>query len=104
MSYKERKRDEHTGSHSRGRSSKTLLSHPLHLQGSELVSLELRTLGLEPEDVAMVGDDPESDVAGARACGLRGVQVETGKYRPEGGVEADLSLESIAGLPDVLGI
>lgn len=30
----------------------------------------------------MIGDDIESDVGGAQACGLRGVLVKTGKFRP----------------------
>ena len=29
----------------------------------------------------MVGDDIVNDVGGAQACGLRAVQVRTGKYR-----------------------
>lgn len=29
----------------------------------------------------MIGDDIISDVGGAQACGIRGVQVRTGKYR-----------------------
>lgn len=29
----------------------------------------------------MIGDDIVSDVGGAQACGIRGVQVRTGKYR-----------------------
>ena len=29
----------------------------------------------------MVGDDIVSDIGGAQACGIRGVQVRTGKYR-----------------------
>lgn len=29
----------------------------------------------------MIGDDIVNDVGGAQACGLRGVQVRTGKYR-----------------------
>lgn len=31
--------------------------------------------------VVMVGDDIVSDVGGAQACGMRGVQVKTGKWR-----------------------
>lgn len=38
---------------------------------------------LSPEDAVMIGDDIVSDVGGAQACGIRGVQVRTGKYRPE---------------------
>lgn len=67
--------------------------------------LALGDLGLRAGEVAMVGDDPESDVAGARAAGLVGVQVRTGKYRPgagEGG--ADLEIESVADLPGALGL
>jgi len=29
----------------------------------------------------MIGDDIISDVGGAQACGIRGIQVRTGKYR-----------------------
>lgn len=45
----------------------------------------LASLGCEPADAAMIGDDVESDVAGAMAAGLVGILVKTGKYRP--GVE-----------------
>jgi HAD superfamily hydrolase (TIGR01458 family) len=65
--------------------------------------LALADMGLEPHEVAMVGDDSESDVAGAQAAGLRGILVKTGKYRPEAEGEPDLVLESVAGLPEVLG-
>ena len=66
--------------------------------------LALEELGLGPHEVAMVGDDAEADVAGARAAGLKGIQVKTGKYRPGTGGETDLTLESFADLPEVLGI
>ena len=54
----------------------------------------------------MVGDDPEADVGGARAAGLRSFQVKTGKYRPGAttDVEPDLLLDSFAGLPGALGL
>ncbi|XP_046667317.1 phospholysine phosphohistidine inorganic pyrophosphate phosphatase-like [Homalodisca vitripennis] len=39
-------------------------------------------MNLQPNEVVMVGDDIESDVGGAQACGLRGVLVKTGKFRP----------------------
>ena len=38
-------------------------------------------LGLEPDDVVMVGDDVEADVGGALAAGLQAILVRTGKYR-----------------------
>ncbi|MDP8952250.1 MAG: TIGR01458 family HAD-type hydrolase [Actinomycetota bacterium] len=67
--------------------------------------LALEDLGLEAHEVAVIGDDPEADVAGARSAGLTGVQVKTGKYdaRAEPDGEADLTLESFAELPEALG-
>jgi len=65
-------------------------------------------LGAPPERIAVVGDDLESDVAGARASGMIGVAVRTGKYRPQdedrARAAADSVLDSIAGLPGWLGI
>jgi HAD superfamily hydrolase (TIGR01458 family) len=66
--------------------------------------LALKNLGLPAEAVAMVGDDPELDIRGARAAGLRSILVETGRYRPgnEPSTRPDLVLESVARLPEVL--
>jgi phospholysine phosphohistidine inorganic pyrophosphate phosphatase len=72
---------------------------------NDFFRLALEDLGLKSSEVAMVGDDPEADVAGARAAGLEGVQVKTGKYEAaEADGEADLVLESFAGLPEALGL
>ena len=35
---------------------------------------------LKPQECVMIGDDIVGDVGGAQKCGLRGVQVRTGKY------------------------
>jgi HAD superfamily hydrolase (TIGR01458 family) len=64
-------------------------------------------LGLEPERVAMVGDDLDADVLAAQRSGLMGVLVRTGKFRQET-LEAseerpDLIVDSIADLPEALG-
>jgi ribonucleotide monophosphatase NagD (HAD superfamily) len=57
-------------------------------------------MGFEAHEVAMVGDDAEADVAGAKNAGLSGIQVRTGKWRPGGdAAEADLVLDSVAALP-----
>jgi HAD superfamily hydrolase (TIGR01458 family) len=52
----------------------------------------------------MVGDDFESDVAGAQACGLKTVLVRTGKFRPDvveaSGIMPDGIVSSIAQLPE----
>ena len=66
-----------------------------------------RELGLPPERIAVVGDDLESDVAGARAAGMIGVAVRTGKYRPQDEERArqaaDGVLDSIAGILGWIG-
>ena len=52
----------------------------------------------------MIGDDLESDIVGAQACGLRTVLVRTGKFRPEqveqSRVHPDGIVSSIAQLPE----
>jgi HAD superfamily hydrolase (TIGR01458 family) len=52
----------------------------------------------------MIGDDLESDIVGAQACGLRTVLVRTGKFRPEqverSHVHPDGIVSSIAQLPE----
>jgi HAD superfamily hydrolase (TIGR01458 family) len=68
----------------------------------------LDALGVPAERAVMVGDDLEADVLAARAAGLTGVLVRTGKYRP--GVEdssderPDLVLDSFADVPETLGL
>jgi len=65
--------------------------------------IALEDMGLEANAVAVVGDDGEADVAGAKRAGLSGIQVRTGKWRPGGDVgEADLVLDSVADLPMAL--
>lgn len=67
-------------------------------------------LGVRRDGLAVVGDDPESDVAGAREAGLIAIQVETGKF--DSGRAAGARVEerphhrirSIAGLSDLLGL
>jgi len=65
--------------------------------------IALEDMGLDAHEVAMVGDDTEADVVGAKKAGLSGIQVRTGKWRPGGDVgEADLVLDSVAELPRAL--
>jgi HAD superfamily hydrolase (TIGR01458 family) len=64
--------------------------------------LALEDLGLEPHEVAMVGDDAEADVAGAQVAGLKGILVKTGKYRRGAEGNPDLVVESFADLPEAL--
>ena len=65
----------------------------------------LSMLGMEAEQVFMVGDDIRSDIGGAQDSGIWGVLVRTGKFQEsdlESGIDADVILNSIAQLPDWL--
>jgi HAD superfamily hydrolase (TIGR01458 family) len=59
----------------------------------------VRSLGLPASDVAMVGDDADSDVAGAIAAGLQAILVKSGKYRP--GDEARVITQGAHCLEDI---
>ena len=67
----------------------------------------LASLGARAEEAVMVGDDVESDVGGAKAIGMRGVLVRTGKFREEtlaaADPQPDAVVDSIAALPATLG-
>jgi len=62
----------------------------------------LDRLGASADQVAMIGDDIDSDVGGAQALGLMGILVKTGKFRPAyaeaSAVRPDLIVDSIATL------
>lgn len=60
-------------------------------------------LGVEAANVVMVGDDIRGDVEGAQKAGLRGVLVQTGKFRDADlqlGIRPDAVLSSVVDLPD----
>jgi HAD superfamily hydrolase (TIGR01458 family) len=69
-------------------------------------SAALDALGVGADRTAMVGDDILNDVVGAKAVGLSGVLVQTGKYRSgdeaKHGVEPDHVVASIADVPDLV--
>ncbi len=65
----------------------------------------VESMGLKPEEVAVVGDDIEADIKGGMDAGLFGILVKTGKFKPsdlEKGIKPDLVIDSIADLPEVL--
>jgi HAD superfamily hydrolase (TIGR01458 family) len=66
----------------------------------------LEALGVGADRAAMVGDDMLNDVVGAKAAGLTGVLVRTGKYRPGDEaryeVQPDHVVDSIADVPQIL--
>jgi HAD superfamily hydrolase (TIGR01458 family) len=59
-----------------------------------------------PDEAVMVGDDVEADIGGAKAIGMQGVLVRTGKFRPaalrEAEPQPDAVVDSIADLPAYL--
>ncbi len=67
----------------------------------------LEDLGREAGEVAMIGDDIESDIGGALDAGLRAVLVRTGKYREDfvaaSGISPTVTIGSIVELPAELG-
>lgn len=71
-------------------------------------SLAASTLGVDAERLAVVGDDIESDIRGARDAGLTAIQVRTGKFDPALLESADPDhaphyvIDSIAELPAII--
>ena len=65
-------------------------------------------LNVSPEEALMVGDDIKSDIGGAIDAGLKTALVKTGKYREDfakhTGIKPNLTLPSIADLPDALNL
>ncbi len=70
--------------------------------------LGLDSIGIAPEDAAMVGDDLANDVLAAQAVGVTGVLVRTGKFRPEvldaSPEQPDVVLDSFADVPPWLDV
>jgi HAD superfamily hydrolase (TIGR01458 family) len=59
-------------------------------------------LGVANRDILMVGDDIETDIAGAQLAGMQAALVRTGKFREAdlaGPVKPDAVLDSLAELP-----
>ncbi len=63
----------------------------------------LLTIGVQPQEAVMVGDDIENDIGGAQRAGLHGVLVCTGKHRADSPlleqIHPDAILPSIVDLP-----
>ena len=60
------------------------------------------------DEVLMVGDDVEADIAGAQRAGLRAVLVRTGKYDERAPstteVRPDAVIDDVSALPSLLGV
>ncbi|XP_075999777.1 phospholysine phosphohistidine inorganic pyrophosphate phosphatase [Genypterus blacodes] len=66
----------------------------------------LDDMGIRPQEALMIGDDLVNDVGGAQRCGMKGVQVRTGKYRPSDErhptVTADGTVDNLAQAVDMI--
>ena len=70
-------------------------------------------LGVEPDEMFMVGDDLNIDVLAAQVVGMTGVLVRTGKFRQdtldrwaadEFAMQPNYVVDSVADLPELLGL
>ncbi|KAK7918805.1 hypothetical protein WMY93_010089 [Mugilogobius chulae] len=66
----------------------------------------LGDMGIQPHEALMIGDDLVNDVGGAQSCGMMGVQVRTGKYRPSDekhpSVKADGTVDNLSQAVDLI--
>lgn len=68
----------------------------------EIFHRTLRAVGGEPKESVHVGDDAILDVQGARAAGMRVVQVTNASLKALGVHGPDAVVETLAGLPDTI--
>ncbi|OCB53697.1 HAD family hydrolase [Mycobacterium vulneris] len=70
-------------------------------------------LGVDPEEMYMIGDDLNNDVLAAQVVGMAGVLVRTGKFRQatldrwaadEFAMQPNHVIDSVADLPELLGL
>ncbi len=75
---------------------------------ADFFRMALSTMGLQPAEAAIIGDDIDADVGGGQQAGLKGILVRTGKYRQAyaeaSPIKPDLVIDSIGDLPSVLRI
>ncbi|CAG0965246.1 phospholysine phosphohistidine inorganic pyrophosphate phosphatase [Methylophilaceae bacterium] len=73
---------------------------------SDFFQIALNDMHLKAAEVAMIGDDIDSDIGGAQQAGLQGILVRTGKYRQHyveaSGIKPDIIINSIRELPELL--
>lgn len=62
----------------------------------------VESLGCEPQQTVMVGDDVESDVLGAVAADLQGILVRTGKYRQGDEQKLEKNAECVADISEAV--
>jgi len=68
----------------------------------EIFALTLRAVGGDPATAVHVGDDEVLDVQGARAAGMRVIQVTGLSLQALGAPRPDAAIASLAALPDAI--
>ncbi|XP_026968685.1 phospholysine phosphohistidine inorganic pyrophosphate phosphatase isoform X2 [Sagmatias obliquidens] len=72
----------------------------------EFFKSALREMRVEAHQAIMIGDDIVGDISGAQRCGMRALQVRTGKFRPSDEhhpeVKADGYVDNLAEAVDLL--
>ncbi len=75
---------------------------------ADFFQIALDDMGLQADEVAIIGDDIDVDVAGGQNVGLKGILVRTGKYRQAyadaSAVKPDLVVDSVADLPAIFNL
>lgn len=69
-----------------------------------LFEIALERVGIEPAEALHVGDSLESDVAGARAAGLRAVWLNRDGAPNETSIQPDWEIQSLAALPGICSL
>jgi len=74
----------------------------------DFFQIALKDIGLQANEVAIIGDDIDVDVGGGQLAGLKGILVKTGKYRRSyaeaSTIKPDQVIASIKDLPGILKI
>lgn len=75
---------------------------------TDFFRIAIEDMQLLPHEVAMIGDDIDSDVGGAQQAGLTGILVRTGKYRQAYAdaslIKPELTIDSINDIRGELGL
>lgn len=73
----------------------------------DIFNLGLKELGLNPNEVAVIGDDITTDIIGAKEIGATSILVKTGKYKmqltDESDYKPDLIIESFPEIQSLIG-
>lgn len=69
-----------------------------------LYEMAMARLGVVPTDCVMIGDRPDTDIAGAKALGMRTALIRTGRFAPgeplPGGISPDEDFVDLSALMD----